>query len=95
MPRTQANLCRALAFGLVPDSLRQQTADDLVQLIKEADMHLGTGFLATPMLLPVLADHGHLDTAYSLLFQDTEPSWMYMTNQYSTIWEDWDGIVGE
>lgn len=95
MPRTQANLCRALSFGLVPDSLRQQTADDLVRLIEEADMHLGTGFLATPMLLPVLADHGHLDTAYSLLFQDTEPSWMYMTNQYSTIWEDWDGIVGD
>ena len=94
VPHTQANLCRALAFGLVPDSLRQQTADDLVRLIEEADMHLGTGFLATPMLLPVLADHGHLDTAYSLLFQDTEPSWMYMTNQYSTIWEDWDGVVG-
>ena len=27
-------------------------------------MHLGTGFLATPLLLPVLADTGHLDVAY-------------------------------
>ena len=92
MPRTQANLCRSLAFGLVPEELRQKVADDLVQLIEEAGMHLGTGFLSTPMLLPVLADHGHLDTAYALLFQDTEPSWMNMSNQYPTIWEDWDGI---
>ncbi|MFM9226323.1 MAG: alpha-L-rhamnosidase C-terminal domain-containing protein, partial [Actinomycetota bacterium] len=92
VPRTQATLCRALAFGLVPESLRQRTADELVSLITEADTHLGTGFLATPMLLPVLADNGHLDTAYALLFQNTDPSWMHMSNQYSTIWEDWDGI---
>ncbi|MFM7262379.1 MAG: family 78 glycoside hydrolase catalytic domain, partial [Acidimicrobiales bacterium] len=91
-PRTQANLCRAIAFGLVPGSLRERTASALVALIEEADTHLGTGFLATPMLLPVLADTGHLDTAYALLFRDTDPSWMYMSNQYSTIWEDWDGI---
>ncbi|MFM9084148.1 MAG: family 78 glycoside hydrolase catalytic domain, partial [Actinomycetota bacterium] len=84
VPRTQATLCRAVAFGLVPESLRQRTADELVSLIAEADTHLGTGFLATPMLLPVLADKGHLDTAYALLFQDTDPSWMHMSNQYST-----------
>jgi alpha-L-rhamnosidase len=92
-PNTQANLTRALAFNLVPDDLRQQTADRLANLVLEADMHLGTGFLATPFLLPTLADHGHLDTAYALLFQDTEPSWLYMTDRYSTIWEDWDGVV--
>jgi alpha-L-rhamnosidase len=92
-PRTQANLARALAFGLVPDDLRQRTADRLADLVATSDMHLGTGFLATPLLLPMLADHGHLDTAYALLFQDTEPSWLYMTDHYSTIWEDWDGVV--
>jgi alpha-L-rhamnosidase len=92
-PRTQANLTRALAFGLVPEHLRQPTADRLADLVAEAGMHLGTGFLATPFLLPVLADHGHLDTAYALLFQDTEPSWLYMTDRYSTIWEDWDGVL--
>ena len=48
-------------FGLVPDELRQQTADDLAALVRAAGNHLGTGFLATPDLLPVLADHGHLD----------------------------------
>ena len=55
-PDTQANHVRALAFGLVPDELRARTAERLVQLIREDDTHLGTGFLATPYLLPVLAD---------------------------------------
>jgi alpha-L-rhamnosidase len=92
-PATQANLVRALAFDLVPDDLRSQTADDLVRLIRAADIHLSTGFLATPFLLPVLADTGHLDVAYELLFQDTEPSWLRMTESgATTIWEDWDAV---
>ncbi len=90
--RTQATLTRALAFGLVPDELRQRTADRLADLVAEAGMHLGTGFLATPFLLPVLADHGHLDTAYALLYQGTEPSWLAMSDRSSTIWEDWAGL---
>lgn len=92
-PHTQANLVRGLAFGLVPDDLREQTAADLVHLIRAAGTHLGTGFLATPFLLPALADHGHLDVAYELLFQDTEPSWLHMTESGgTTIWEDWDAV---
>ena len=43
-PATQANLVRALAFDLVPDDLRPQTADDLVALIRAAGTHLATGF---------------------------------------------------
>jgi alpha-L-rhamnosidase len=91
-PQTQANLVRALKFGLIPANLEHQASADLVALVKAADNHLGTGFLATPFLLPVLADHGHLDVAYELLFQDSEPSWLHMSERYSTIWEDWDGM---
>ncbi len=84
---------RALRFDLVPDELRQQAADDLADLVRKADTHLGTGFLATPDLLPVLADHGHLDLAYELLFQDTEPSWLVMIDRgATTVWERWEGI---
>ena len=84
---------RALRFGLVPDELRQQAADDLADLVRKAGTHLGTGFLATPDLLPVLADHGHLDLAYELLFQDTEPSWLAMIDRgATTVWERWEGI---
>jgi alpha-L-rhamnosidase len=63
----------------------------LVELIREAGTHLGTGFLSTPYLLPVLADNGCLDVAYELLFQDTEPSWLAMIDRgATTIWEAWD-----
>jgi alpha-L-rhamnosidase len=92
-PRTQATLVRALRFGLVPEPLVQATADDLATMIREAGTHVGTGFLATPDLLPVLADHGHLDLAYELLFQNTSPSWLTMIDRgATTVWERWDGI---
>lgn len=92
-PDTQAGYVRALAFDLLPAELRPGAAERLVDLIRKADNHLGTGFLATPNLLPVLADHGHLDVAYELLFQDTEPSWLTMIDRgATTIWEQWDGI---
>jgi alpha-L-rhamnosidase len=84
---------RALAFGLVPDELRRPTADRLVELIRSAGTHLGTGFLATPHLLPVLADHGHAGVAYELLLQDTSPSWLSMLDRgATTMWEWWDGV---
>lgn len=92
-PHTQANLVRALAFGMVPDEHRQRAADDLAALVRDAGTHLQTGFLSTPDLLPVLAEHGHLDLAYELLLQDTEPSWLAMIERgATTVWERWEGI---
>jgi len=95
-PDTQANHVRALAFGLVPEDLRPAVADRLVELIRKADTHLGTGFLATPHLLPVLADTGYLDVAYELLQQDSEPSWLVMVDRgATTVWERWNGISAD
>ncbi|WP_202870556.1 alpha-L-rhamnosidase C-terminal domain-containing protein [Kribbella sp. VKM Ac-2571] len=90
---TQAGYVRALSFGLIPGELRQSAVRRLVELIRAAGNHLGTGFLATAQLLPVLADHGYADVAYDLLFQRTSPSWLAMLDRgATTIWEDWDGI---
>ncbi len=92
-PDTQAAHVRALAFDLVPDELRARTAGRLVDLIRAAGTHLGTGFLATPYLLPVLADSGHLDVAFDLLLQDSPPSWLTMVDRgATTVWEEWEGI---
>ena len=90
---TQASYVRALSFGLVPDEMRDAAAARLVELIRSADTHLRTGFLSTADLLPVLADTGHADVAYELLFQRTAPSWLNMIDRgATTIWEDWEGI---
>ena len=87
---TQATLVRALAFGLVPEEHRPRVAAQLSDLVLAADTHLGTGFLATPFLLPVLADNGYLDLAYELIFQRTPPSWLAMLDAgATTIWESW------
>ncbi|WP_018772750.1 alpha-L-rhamnosidase [Arthrobacter sp. 131MFCol6.1] len=90
---SQANCVRALAFGLVAEEHRAAVAAQLAGLIRDAGTHLGTGFLATADLLPVLADNGHLDLAYELLMQDTEPSWLVMVDRgATTMWEAWNGI---
>ncbi|BEP13356.1 glycoside hydrolase family 78 protein [Acidothermaceae bacterium B102] len=91
--QTQASHVRALAFGLVPDELRPAVAARLVELVAEAGGHLSTGFLSTGLLLPTLAEAGHLETAYALLLQDTEPSWLTMIDRgATTVWERWNGV---
>lgn len=91
--QTQASHVRALAFDLVPERLRPVVADRLVRLVAEAGGHLATGFLSTGLLLPTLAESGHADTAYQLLLQDTEPSWLTMIDRgATTVWERWDGV---
>ena len=54
---------------------------------------LDTGFLSVHLLLDVLADTGHADTAYKLLFQTKCPGWLYMVEHgATTIWETWDCV---
>jgi len=90
---TQASYVRALHFDLLPHDLRAAATSNLVRLIRAAGTHLGTGFLSTPYLLPVLADNGELDVAYDLLLQDTPPSWLAMLRAgATTIWELWEGV---
>lgn len=94
--RTQASHLRALQFELIPESSRGQVAADLAQLVRDAGSQLGTGFLSTPFLLPVLAEYGYADLAYAVLLQDKAPSWLYMMRRgATTIWEDWNGVSDE
>lgn len=93
---SQAAYVRALTFGLIPESQRAAAAERLVELIRAAGTHLGTGFLATGDLLPALADTGHASVAYELLFQRSAPSWLHMIDRgATTVWEDWEGVDDE
>ena len=90
---TQTAYALAIAFDLLPDSLVQVASDRLAADVRRRDMHLTTGFLGTPQLLPVLSATGHLDVAYGLLLQKSYPSWLYpITRGATTMWERWDGI---
>lgn len=90
---TQGAYVRALAFGLIPGPLREAATERLVQLIHDAGDRLGTGFLSSGLLLPVLAAYGHTDLAYRLLLRRGTPSWLGMLERgATTVWEDWEGI---
>jgi alpha-L-rhamnosidase len=90
---TQTAYALAIAFGLLPDSLVPAAADRLAADVRARGVHLTTGFLGTPQLLPVLSATSHIDVAYDLLMQRTYPSWLYpITRGATTMWERWDGI---
>lgn len=93
MSNTQTSYVLALQFDMLPDTLRQQAARRLVENIRQYRNHLTTGFLGTPYLCHVLSRYGYSDVAYTLLLQQTYPSWLYpVTKGATTIWERWDGI---
>jgi alpha-L-rhamnosidase len=90
---TQTGYVLALAFGLLPANRVQPAADKLATKVAATGGHLSVGFLGVENLLPVLAEHGHVDTAYQVLLQPGFPGWGYMLSRgATTIWERWDGI---
>lgn len=90
---TQTAYVLALQFDMLPENLREQAAERLAQNIKDYGNHLTTGFLGTPYLCEVLTRFGYNDLAYTLLMQESYPSWLYPVKMgATTIWERWDGI---
>jgi alpha-L-rhamnosidase len=90
---TQTAYVLALNFDMLPENLRTSAAERLVENIRSYGNHLTTGFLGTPYLCHVLSRFGYTDVAYTLLLQETYPSWLYPVKMgATTIWERWDGI---
>ena len=90
--------CYALALhiGLVPEPLRKAAVDHLVADIQSRDWHLSTGFLGTPHLMFALSENGRPEVAYTLLLNETYPSWGYTIGKgATTIWERWNGDRGD
>ncbi len=90
---TQTAYVLALNFDMLPENLREQTVQKLVDNIKSYNNHLTTGFLGTPYLCHVLSRFDKTDVAYTLLMQESYPSWLYPVKMgATTIWERWNGI---
>jgi alpha-L-rhamnosidase len=82
----------ALAFELLPEQVRQQAAEHLVDNIRQLDWHLSTGFIGISHLNPQLTLWGHSEAAYRLLANEDYPSWLYpVLHGATTIWERWNG----
>jgi alpha-L-rhamnosidase len=91
---SQAAYAIAIMFDLFDPEEEAVAGQRLAELVREADDHLTTGFLGTPVLLDALTRTGHLDVAIALLQQRTVPGWLYpVTMGATTIWERWDSLL--
>lgn len=88
---TQTGYLLALDFELLSDAIEEKAKGHLITTISEADNHLRTGFLGTPLLPRVLDAMGETDLMYGILMKETYPSWFYSINQgATTMWERWN-----
>ena len=89
--QTQTSYLLAIYFELLKPETKVKAEKYLLEAIKKADNHLGTGFLGTPILPKVLDDMGEIELMYEILFKETYPSWFYSINQgATTMWERWN-----
>ena len=94
---TQTSCVLPLAFGMVPDDMRQAIFNHLVDKIEnETHGHVGTGLVGGQYLCRVLTDNGRPDLVYTIASQTAYPSWGYMIeNGATTIWELWNGNTAD
>ncbi|MBE6537099.1 MAG: alfa-L-rhamnosidase [Ruminococcaceae bacterium] len=90
---TQTAITLILKFGLADDSEKPALTEKLVNLIKENGGKMTTGFVGTPYILHALSENGRADVAYSLLFAEHTPSWLYsVCHGATTMWEHWNSL---
>ena len=92
----QARLVRPLALGLLEGDTKIKVQKRLVKAAKNYNYRVGTGFLSTPFLLPVLTEAGEVDTAYKMLLNPNKPGWLHeVLDGATTIWENWEGDLSQ
>ena len=92
----QAKLVRPLALGLLEGETKAKAQQRLKQAIENYRYRVGTGFLSTPFLLPVLTEAGETDTAYKMLENTEKPGWLgEVLDGATTIWENWEGDLSQ
>lgn len=92
----QAKLVRPLALGLLDGDKKEYALHRLVRAVEGYRYRVGTGFLSTPFLLPVLAQAGETETAYRLLENTEKPGWLAeVLAGATTVWENWEGSLSQ
>ena len=95
-PPSQTAYAVAIRFGLVDGDTKMKMGKFLRAAVERSGGCLTTGFLGVSHLNPALTETGNADTAYSLLLQDKNPSWLYsVKNGATTVWERWDSYIAE
>ncbi|MEZ6062297.1 MAG: family 78 glycoside hydrolase catalytic domain [Planctomycetaceae bacterium] len=89
---TQCSAVLPLAFGLVPDDVRQRVIDNLIRdILVTHNGHTSVGLIGTQWQMQVLTNIGRPDVAYTIATRTDRPSWGYMISKGATTsWERWD-----
>ena len=88
----QAKLVRPLALGLYEGEKKKAAQQQLKKAAETYGYKVGTGFLSTPFVLPVLCEAGETETAYRMLMNTEKPGWLAEVEEgATTIWESWEG----
>lgn len=91
----QAKLIRPLYMNLLNEEQSKFAENRLVTALDKYDWRLGTGFLSTPLILPVLA-YIDVEYAYKLLENEQMPGWLFMPKAgATTVWESWEGTEAQ
>jgi len=83
----QGSYAIALQFGLLDEPLRSQAAKRSVQLVVKNGHHPTTGFWSSIELLLSLSNAGYHADAAEMLNRREQPSWGYMVDHSTTLWE--------
>jgi hypothetical protein len=84
---TQGSYALALQFGLLDEPLQSRAAKRLAWLVVGNDHHPTTGFWSSIELLLSLSRSGYHADAAEMMNQRVEPSWGYMAEHSTTLWE--------
>ena len=92
----QAKLVRPLALGLLEGETKVEAQKRLKQAVEHYNYRVGTGFLSTPFVLPVLTEAGESETAYKMLLNTEKPGWLAeIADGATTVWENWEGDLSQ
>lgn len=92
----QAKLVRPLALGLLDGEEKKTAQKKLVEAVEFYRHRVGTGFLSTVFILPVLTEAGAVETAYKMLENTEKPGWLgEVLDGATTIWENWEGNLSQ
>jgi alpha-L-rhamnosidase len=87
-------LSLALSFNLLLPDQVPSAIKRLEHVVHSSKFKISTGFVGTPLILPVLTAAGKTQLAYRMLLEKSCPSWMYpITMGATTMWERWDSML--
>jgi hypothetical protein len=84
---TQGSYALALHFGLLDEPLRSLAARRLDELVARNMFHPTTGFWSSIEMLLALSESGDEADAAKMVALHDEPSWGYMAEHNTTMWE--------